>query len=153
MYVCMYYVCMYVCMYVCIYLGGTTCSMLLVQWRRQSLMHFYACRRSFFKQRFRPLVKNIVSHMLEEGEGQAPDVNQAGLTRDKKCTQNRWQATATPDIMRGKSQDPASLTRHKHGCTHTINGRELRRPLAGMTCGVCPLRSGRSGKYSLRSKV
>ena len=32
--------------------------------------------------------ENISSHMLEQGVGQAPDVNQAGLTRDRNgCTQ------------------------------------------------------------------
>ena len=127
------------------FLGGTTCSMLLVQWRRHCCLRFSSCHGSFFKTSFSSSWTNVGSHMLEQGVGQAPNVDQTGLTKDKKgCTRSHWQATAVPDIMWGGSHGPASLTRDRYGCTQTATGGQLRRPLAGTTCGVCCLWCDRS---------
>ena len=124
-------------------------SVLVLIWAAP-LAHRYLCvstfREPFLKYSFRRK-KCRFSHVgtwcgsSVRWQPSRPDQRQEWMHSN-----DHWQATVVPDIMRGSSaahktklasQDQAGLTEMDALRPQTTTGRQLERPLAGITCEVC----------------
>ena len=127
-------------------MGGPTCTPLLVPRRR-------ICRARFSTVR-EAMVGSIISSSGEKrrfahvgrrfGSGIRCQPSRPDQRQEWMHSNDHWQATVVPDTMWGNSQDQAPDQRQTwmHSNDHwqaarTTTCRQLKRPLAGITCEVC----------------